>query len=208
MAVSKKEDVKEEVKTTKSTKTTKKESNVSLEDIQKQMAEMMALIQSKDKEIEELKSKNNRQISNDIENEYIEVKSVINAPLCVKTKDNEYIFNNEGETDRIRFNELRSLKNAHPKYFTTPWIVVEDEEAIKRLGLTKLYEEMAYLDDLKGFFSNNYPENILEKLNKLSSYTRMQVFLKLKEMVKNKEFVDMEVRDLIQDNYAIDIFEK
>ena len=84
----------------------------------------------------------------------------------------------------------------------------DDEKAIKKLGLEKLYAELAYLDDLKTFFENNYEDEIVQKLNKLSDFSRMQVFEKLKQMVKDKTFIDMDVRELIKKHYTIDIFEK
>ena len=194
----------------KETKTNKE--TVSMEDfkaLQEQMKQMMDLLNSKQNEIEELK--NNKQVtSNDDiqENDYITIRNVSTGSVVVGTRNNEYILENEGDIERVQFNELRSLKNAHPKFFTIPLIVVDDEKAIKKLGLEKLYSELAYLDDLKTFFENNYEDEIVKKLNKLSDFSRMQVFEKLKQMVKDKTFIDMDVRELIKKHYTIDIFEK
>ena len=58
------------------------------------------------------------------------------------------------------------------------------------------------------FFENNSEDEIVQKLNKLSDFSRMQVFEKLKQMVKDKTFIDMDVRELIKKHYTIDIFEK
>ena len=120
-------------------------------------------------------------------------------------RNDEYILENEGDMESIQFNELRSLKNAHPKFFTIPLIIVDDEKAVKKLGLEKLYSELAYLNDLKSFFENNYEDEIVQKLNNLSDFSRMQVFEKLKQMVKDKTFIDMDVRELIKKHYTIDI---
>ena len=195
----------------KETKTNKEKETVSMEDfkaLQEQMKQMMALLNSKQNEIEELKN-NKQATSDDIqENDYITIRNVSTGSVVVGTRNNEYILENEGDIERVQFNELRSLKNAHPKFFTIPLIVVDDEKAIKKLGLEKLYSELAYLDDLKSFFENNYEDEIVQKLNKLSDFSRMQVFEKLKQMVKDKTFIDMDVRELIKKHYTIDIFEK
>ena len=195
----------------KETKTNKEKETVSMEDfkaLQEQMKQMMALLNSKQNEIEELK--NNKQVTSDDiqENDYITIRNVSTGSVVVGTRNNEYILENEGDIERVQFNELRSLKNAHPKFFTIPLIVVDDEKAIKKLGLEKLYSELAYLNDLKTFFENNYEDEIIKKLNKLSDFSRMQVFEKLKQMVKDKTFIDMDVRELIKKHYTIDIFEK
>ena len=197
--------------TTKETKTNKDKETVSMEDfkaLQEQMKQMMALLNSKQNEIEELRN-SKQAISDDIqENDYVTIRNVSTGSVVVGTRNNEYILENEGDIERVQFNELRSLKNAHPKFFTIPLIVIDDEKVIKKLGLEKLYSELAYLNDLKTFFENNYEDEIVQKLNKLSDFSRMQVFEKLKQMVKDKTFIDMDVRELIKKHYTIDIFEK
>ena len=197
--------------TTKETKTNKDKETVSMEDfkaLQEQMKQMMALLNSKQNEIEELKN-SKQTISDDIqENDYVTIRNVSTGSVVVGTRNNEYILESEGDIERVQFNELRSLKNAHPKFFTIPLIVIDDEKAVKKLGLEKLYSELAYLNDLKTFFENNYEDEIVQKLNNLSDFSRMQVFEKLKQMVKDKTFIDMDVRELIKKHYTIDIFEK
>ena len=195
--------------TTKETKTNKE--TVSMEDfkaLQEQMKQMMTLLNSKQNEIEELKN-SKQAISDDIDgNDYVTIRNVSTGSVVVGTRNDEYILENEGDMESIQFNELRSLKNAHPKFFTIPLIIVDDEKAVKKLGLEKLYSELAYLNDLKTFFENNYEDEIVQKLNNLSDFSRMQVFEKLKQMVKDKTFIDMDVRELIKKHYTIDIFEK
>ena len=195
----------------KETKTNKDKETVNMEDfkaLQEQMKQMMALLNSKQNEIEELRN-SKQAISDDIqENDYVTIRNVSTGSVVVGTRNNEYILESEGDIERVQFNELRSLKNAHPKFFTIPLIVIDDEKAIKQLGLEKLYAELAYLDDLKTFFENNYEDEIVQKLNNLSDFSRMQVFEKLKQMVKDKTFIDMDVRELIKKHYTIDIFEK
>ena len=197
--------------TTKETKTNKDKETVSMEDfkaLQEQMKQMMALLNSKQNEIEELRN-SKQATSNDIqENDYVTIRNVSTGSVVVGTRNNEYILESEGDIERVQFNELRSLKNAHPIFFTIPLIVIDDEKAVKKLGLEKLYSELAYLNDLKTFFENNYEDEIVQKLNKLSDFSRMQVFEKLKQMVKDKTFIDMDVRELIKKHYTIDIFEK
>ena len=195
----------------KETKTNKDKETVSMEDfkaLQEQMKQMMALLNSKQNEIEELRN-SKQATSNEIqENDYVTIRNVSTGSVVVGTRNNEYILESEGDIERVQFNELRSLKNAHPKFFTIPLIVIDDEKAIKKLGLEKLYSELAYLNDLKSFFENNYEDEIVQKLNKLSDFSRMQVFEKLKQMVKDKTFIDTDVRELIKKHYTIDIFEK
>ena len=195
--------------TTKETKTNKE--TVNMEDfkaLQEQMKQMMDLLNSKQNEIEELKN-NKQAISDDIqENDYVTIRNVSTGSVVVGTWNNECILESAGDIERVQFNELRSLKNAHPKFFTIPLIVIDDEKAVKKLGLEKLYSELVYLNDLKTFFENNYEDEIVQKLNKLSDFSRMQVFEKLKQMVKDKTFIDMDVRELIKKHYTIDIFEK
>ena len=75
----------------------------------------------------------------------------------------------------------------------------------------KIYPEETDCSKEKSYFQeqdreNNYEDEIVQKLNNLSDFSRMQVFEKLKQMVKDKTFIDMDVRELIKKHYTIDIF--
>ena len=186
----------------------KEEKTVDLSDIQAQMNEMMKLLKEKDKQIEELKKVTENTENTLNENDYVGIKSVVDGTLVVKTRNDKFVFTESGQTEEVKFGELKSLRNSSSAYFTEPLIVVNNEEAIKRLGLQRQYEEMAFLNDLPKFFNSNHEDVIIEKLNKLPHFTLMQVLKKLKDLYAKKEFTDVEVRELIKEKYSYDIFEK
>ena len=187
------------------------EKTIDLSDIQKQMDEMMKLITQKDNEIESLKAEINKKSSSTSimdEDKWVTIKSVVKGTLTVKTNQNEYVFKEEGQTEEVKFSEIRSLKNSKPSYFTTPlFVIVDDEDVVKRLGLTRQYEEMAFLNDLPTFFNTRDEKQVIEALNKLPRFTLLQVFNTLKELYNSKQFIDVDVRNLINSKYAFDIFE-
>ena len=87
------------------------------------------------------------------------------------------------------------------------FVIVDDEDVVKRLGLTRQYEEMAFLNDLPTFFNTRDEKQVIEALNKLPRFTLLQVFNTLKELYNSKLFIDVDVSNLINSKYAFDIFD-
>ena len=205
-------------------KTEATKSDITLESLQTQMAQLMQMIQTqneqlkaKDEEIENLKqakttrttTKKNSSLQELLkEDPYITIKSAVKGILVVETRNDKFIFTGEGQTEQVRFTELRSLKNSKPQFFTLPLFYVEDEEVVEVLGLNGIYENLSYLKDLPTFFNTNTEEDAYETLSKLPNFTRLQVFGKLKDLYESKKFVDVDVRNLIRSKFGYDIFNK
>lgn len=60
----------------------------------------------------------------------------------------EYQWEKFGETDEVRFGTLEQLKRKNGNDLFTKFIYVLDEQAVKQLGLEKLYSEMKAPDEL------------------------------------------------------------
>ena len=95
--------------------------------------------------------------------------------------------------------------------FKKPFVIIEDEEAVKMLGLTKFYESISYIDDLKTFFDNNEKGYILKKLKETPEFLRLELFGRIKNMWNDKDeakrWRDLDVAYLLRDNFGFNLLE-
>lgn len=86
-----------------------------------------------------------------------------------------------GQTDEITVAELTKIRNSHARFFNENWFIILDDEVVKYLGLTKLYENMMKPEDIEAFFDLSV-EEIEKTIDKLP--TGLKVVLS--DMAKQK----------------------
>ena len=199
------------------------EDTVSIKDfkeLQEQMKKMMVMLESKQSEIDELKKKEEenkkveRKITNkkeiDLERE-VEVRTICQGSTSLVGQYINYEFAEYGDSYPIPLRDLRYINNNYPMIFKKPFVIIEDEEAVKMLGLTKFYESISYIDDLKTFFDNNEKGYILKKLKETPEFLRLELFGRIKNMWNDKDeakrWRDLDVAYLLRDNFGFNLLE-
>lgn len=84
----------------------------------------------------------------------VEVYNGTHGILVVEDKKSgeSWTLSGYSDTDFISVGQLRSIKNASPKILTHPWLMINDEEIVDYLGLTKLYKDVVTPENLSGIF--------------------------------------------------------
>lgn len=206
------EEVKKTTTRKKTTKSKEEERLFTMEELKAEMAKMMLEMQMKqEQEKAEIELQLRKEIEEDIKKEQESIakkKQVINTMqnvdlsrevLCrsvccgeLGILSNEgmfYEFDNYGSEQFISIRELRAMLNSKGKaFFSVPYIIVDDEEAIDVLKLRDKYEKMWYLNDIPALFNNHTEEEIVNKFNEMSQYTRMTIIEKLMAMYKDGTF--------------------
>lgn len=115
-------------------------------------------------EKEQNKAKKKRKIERD---ELVTVMNYTTGKVVYQSKKTgaEWVFHEFGDTDEIEVNELVTMKNAHRRYLTEPWLFILDEDVVDYLGLNKVYENLLEPEEVDRFFelSSNKMREILEK---------------------------------------------
>lgn len=88
------------------------------------------------------------------QNELIPCRSTQQKLIYISKRTNETIeWYNFGDVQYVSYGELVTMKATQPRFLKEMWIVIDDEEAINQLGLTKEYQNIFEIDDLDSFFN-------------------------------------------------------
>ena len=109
-----------------------------------------------------------------------------------------------GVEEYIEFGELLTMKASRPRFLNEPFIVVDDEECAEVLGLTKMYETIAGVDDLDVFFSQK-PDVIEAKLDKVPKGIKKLIGDKSRELVQKGELFDIRKIKILESKLEIDL---
>lgn len=119
-------------------------------------------------------------------NEMIPCRSTVNGELIYisnRTKA-KYIWEDFGVTLDLEMGELLDMNGSNRKYIHDGYIVVDDAEASEYLGLTKIYDEIAHIDDIEVLFGKS-AEDLLVVLPKLPKGMRESLATKARSMVED-----------------------
>lgn len=76
---------------------------------------------------------------------------------------NPYEWSDYGDVTDIEYGDLLAMKASKSKFIFAPWIIIEDEDAVKALKLESLYETFAEYEDVEAFLEQS-PAKIRAKL--------------------------------------------
>lgn len=125
--------------------------------------------------------------------------------IYISRRTGERIFWNDfGDVQDITMGELRNLYSTYPAFINEVLFVIDDEDAVEYLGLTKLYNSLFYIDDLDSFFDRDYDE-LEEILPKLPKGLEESVATKARELIKEGTLDSRSKIRLIEDKLKIDL---
>ena len=139
-------------------------------------------------------------------NELILVRSVTKGALIYRSRRNGMItrWGNYGDTTYMTFTEILDMRSANSRFLTAPFVVIDDEEVAKQLGLDKIYKNMINMDDIKGFFNKDL-EYIENKLNIMPKGMLQLIADQAREMIKKDELYNIKLIKLLEDKLKIDL---
>lgn len=158
-------ETKKETKKTTAKKTIKKVETK--ETPKKKTSGKTAVAKQADKTKETPKRRKKQQIDRD---EMVLCRNLTSGGLIYKSNRSgiEVVWDNYGDEEWIDVGELLTMKASQPKFLREGWILIDDEEIAQYLGVKKVYDELASLVDLEGFFElpTKEAKQILLKLPK------------------------------------------
>lgn len=83
-----------------------------------------------------------------------------------KRTSEKFEWSEYGDVQYITLGELITMKSTQPRFLKEGWLIVDDEEAIEQLGLSKFYGNLFEIDDIDEFFglSESEIERILKNM--------------------------------------------
>lgn len=138
--------------------------------------------------------------------ELIEVRSVTNGGLTyISPKTGMKVrWQETGDVEYMEFAELMTMKSARRGFLEQPLIVIDDEDVVEKLGLTKLYENMFDIDDIDSFFELSVTK-MSEQLETMPRGIKTLVADKATKMIKDETLYDLRKIKLLEDKVRIDL---
>lgn len=114
------------------------------------------------------------------------------------------LWNSYGDEVFMDVSELLTMKASQPRFLNEPWIVIDDEDVAKHLGLDKLYEKLVGTEELEGFFelSISEMENVL---NKIPKGMKDSIAIRARKKFEDETLYDNRKIRLLQDKLKIDL---
>lgn len=139
-------------------------------------------------------------------NELIPCRSTTHGNLIyISTRTGERIFwYDYGDVQDITMGELKNLHSSYPSFINDVLFVIDDEDAIEYLGLSKLYDTIFDIGNLDTFFDKEYRE-LEDTLSKLPKGLKDSVSTKAREMIKEGTLDSRSKIKLIEEKLQIEL---
>lgn len=136
---------------------------------------------------EEIKPQRAKKINID-RDEMIPVRSLTDGGLVyISNKSGaRYIWSNYGDVEYIDFGEILTMRSSQPKFINDALIVIEDDEVVEFLGLTKMYENLYSFNELDEILNRSIVE-IQGLLPKMPNGIKKSLATRARKLIENGE---------------------
>lgn len=163
------------------------------------------------KEIENLKKQLNETQGKKSEvrdmHELIPCRSIVMGQLIYKspkTMGYTVIWNNFGDVEYLELGELIAMKNVYPRFFSEPWIMIDDVDAIKYLNLEKYYKNIIDADNIDSIFDLSL-EKFVDTLQKVPRGIKNVIVQRAVELIKEKKLDSIAKMEAIEKAFNVDL---
>lgn len=103
-----------------------------------------------------------------------------------------------GDDQYFTVQDVLDMDNQSHKFLRTPWLLIDDEEVVEAMGLTKMYGYINRLEDIDQFLASPL-EEIEEVCQNLSKGYKNNLARIVNQKVENKELRDVVVIRKLQE---------
>jgi hypothetical protein len=114
------------------------------------------------------------------------------------------LWNSYGDEVFMDVGELLTMKASQSRFLNEPWIIIDDEDVAKYLGLDKLYEKLIGTEELDQFFELTVGE-MEEILNKIPKGMKESISIRARRKFEDETLYDNRKIRLLQDKLKIDL---
>lgn len=137
----------------------------------------------------------------------IKVRSMTFGKLIYKSAVNgaEFTWGNIGSIQDMTIGEITSMNNAYSDYLHKPLVILLDERAVRQFRLSRIYENVAKISDLKTLFNSDIAtiEKTIDEA--LDVNMRDMLISKVRTMYKNGTLTDINIIRLLENKLKFDI---
>lgn len=143
-------------------------------------------------------------------NEEVACKSITYGGLTYISPidSSTYRWKKLGEIQYLTVKELITMNNTKPAFLNRPWIILQDIRAVNKFRLMPKYEDVAQINKLKKYISENNINKINEIIdNGLKAGMREVIISKVRSMYNSNKLNNTHIIKSIEEKLKFDIAE-
>lgn len=113
-------------------------------------------------------------------------------------------FREFGQTEKIPYSELLSIRNLNPKVFEDGWFIIMNQQIAEDFGLTELYKNILTPDNIKDVFNMNV-EEMRVFVDGLPEGMMVTFITKARELYESKQLDSRAKIEFIQEKFGISL---
>lgn len=111
-----------------------------------------------------------------------------------------------GEVQEIEFSELQAMRGAQRRFFEDNWILIEDADVLKKLGVERFYKNALTTENFDSVFEMD-AQQIKEKVSVMSDGMKDAVRVRAKEKIASGELDSRSVIKALGEAVGVDLEE-
>lgn len=140
-----------------------------------------------------------------LDSDEIEVVSLIDNVQYKDSKTgNNYDWGKAGHVEFLTFDEIKNMWRSYKSYFKNLWLKPLDERVIKKLGITKTYQQFEFLTDCSNYVKKN-TNSIINAIDAMPNGLKLSICNKIKSGVKDGEISDIYVIRTLERKLNLDL---
>lgn len=124
---------------------------------------------------------------------------------CLKTMDS-FAWEEVGDEQEMTFMQIKTMKAKHPRYFTEKWLLICNDEVIKKLNLTSVFAAKVTAADIKKFYGSDVGA-ARELLAGLSGNAKAGLVDKVTKAVENGKIANVKMIRLLEEQLGIELMQ-
>lgn len=135
----------------------------------------------------------------------ITVKSLVPAVYYTcSTTFESFSWVEVGDEQEMSYRQLRIMKTKHPRYFSDKWLLPTNKDALKKLGLEKIFANNMSRGDMKKLYGADVKE-VEELLSSLSNDAKTELTQKVEKAVKNGKIVNVKIIRVLEKHLGVEL---
>lgn len=137
----------------------------------------------------------------------IKVRALVPAVYytCLKTMDS-FAWEEVGDEQEMTYMQIKTMKVKYPRYFTEKWLLICNDEVLKKLNLTNVFAGKVTREDMKKFYGSDVGA-AKELLAGLSDDAKAGLVEKVINGVKNGKIENIKIIRLLEAQLGIELMQ-
>jgi len=142
-------------------------------------------------------------------NMYVPVRNGFNGKLIYISRrtGEKFVWEHFGDEQDMELRELRAAKTSYKAFYENNWFLIDDPAVIEYLGVERFYANALSYDEFDSLFTLT-PEEIAEKIDKLSKGQRSSLAYSARQLIKDGGIDSIKVINILERSLGIELIEK